>query len=244
MTLSAIIIGIDPKEIYFTLKSFSGTREYIDEIIIVHSSKEFNLEDLFSNNPNYPEIRLFRTEKYGICAAFNHGLHKARSEYLVYVNSGDELILKGLISAAQMLTKSPSVVSSAVSIYSPITNSTSLWTGLDSKSRIVQIHQQGTIYKKSLHEIHGTYSSLFKCAMDTAFFCSVLSSNLNHRILHNPVPVVKFHTGGVSYINKHQTVLEYSLIRILESKSPIRTFFLSIPLLSMKLIAIKIKNLF
>ena len=143
-----------------------------------------------------------------------------------------------------MLTKSPSVVSSAVSIYSPITNSTSLWTGLDSKSRIVQIHQQGTIYKKSLHEIHGTYSSLFKCAMDTAFFCSVLSSNLNHRILHNPVPVVKFHTGGVSYINKHQTVLEYSLIRILESKSPIRTFFLSIPLLSMKLIAIKIKNLF
>ena len=39
-----IIIGIDPKEIYFTLKSFSGTREYIDEII-VYSSKEFNLED-------------------------------------------------------------------------------------------------------------------------------------------------------------------------------------------------------
>ena len=148
MTLSAIIIGIEPEEINFTLKSFSGTRNYIDEIIIVHSCQEFNLENIFSNNDNYPKIRLLRTEKLGICAAFNHGLHKATSEYIVYVNSGDELILKGLISATNMLAKSPSVVSSAVSIYSPITDSTSLWTGLDSKSQIIQIHRQGTIYKK------------------------------------------------------------------------------------------------
>ena len=243
MTLSAIIIGINSDEINFTLKSFHGARRYIDEIVIVHSCQNLKLDNLFRNILDYPTIHSFRTERLGICAAFNHGLQMSTSEYIVYINSGDELILEGLISATKMLSTSPSVVSSAVSIYSPTTNSISLWTGLDSKSRIVQIHQQGTIYKKSLHNIHGTYSSLFKCAMDTAFFDSVLSSKANYRISYNANPVARFHTGGISYTNKHQTVLEYSLIRILKSQSPVQAFFVSLPLLSAKLIVLKIKQL-
>ena len=240
MSLSAIVIGIDSDEINFTLKSFCGTRGYIDEIIVVHSCQSFELNRLLEDTLYYPAIHSFRTERLGICAAFNHGLQMSTSEYIVYVNSGDELIPDGLISAAKMLSTSPSVVSSAVSIYSPTTKTISLWTGLDSKGRIVQIHQQGTIYKKSLHDIHGTYSSLFKCAMDTAFFESILSSKINCTIVYNANPVVKFHEGGTSYINKHQTVLEYSFIKILKSKSPVRDFFASLPLLSSKLIALKI----
>ena len=243
MTLSAIVIGLNLKEIAFTLKSFSGTRGYIDEIIVVHSCQNFDVKEVLDNTLDYPIIRAFETERLGICAAFNYGLNMSTSEHVVYVNSGDELIIEGLISATQMLSTCPAVISSAVSIYSPTLNSSTLWTGLDSKSRITQIHQQGTIYKKSLHEIHGTYSSLFKCAMDTAFFDSVLSSKTNYRILYNPSPVVKFYTGGISYANKHLTVLEYSLIRTLGSKSPIRNFFLSLPLLSIKLLALKIKKL-
>ena len=243
MTLSAIIIGIDANDINFTLKSFSGSAGSIDEIIIVHSCQEFKPNELFSNTIDYPTIRTFYTEKQGICAAFNHGMNMSNSEYIVYVNSGDELILEGLISAKEMLSRSPSIVASAVLIYTQATNSTDLWTGLDSKSRIVQIHQQGTIYKKSLHEIHGTYSSLFKCAMDTAFFDSILASKINHKVIYNPSPVVRFHLGGISYVNKHRTVLEYSLIKILKSNSPTRTFFLSLPLLCIKLLALKIKHL-
>ena len=244
MTLSAIVIGTNPKEINFTLKSFSGTRSYIDEIIVVHSCQGFIANEILDNNIDYPIIRAFETERLGICAAFNYGLRMSNSKYLIYINSGDELILEGLISAFKKLSTSPSVISSAVSIYSPTLNSTTLWTGLNAQSRIIQIHQQGTIYEKSLHEAHGTYSSLFKCAMDTAFFDSVLSSKSNYRILHNPIPVVRFYTGGTSYINKHITVLEYSLIKILKSKSPLRTFFLSLPILSIKLIVLKIRYMF
>ena len=76
--------------------------------------------------------------------------------------------------------------------------------------------------------------------MDTAFFESILSSKINRTIVYNANPVVKFHEGGTSYVNKHQTVLEYSFIKILKSKSPVRDFFASLPLISSKLIAIKI----
>ena len=244
MALSAIIIGINPDEINFTLESFAGTKKYIDEIIVVHSCQNFKLEEHYINTPNYPIIRGVYTERLGICAAFNHGLRMSESEYVVYVNSGDELILEGLVSATQMLSTSPSVIASAVKICTPTSNLSTLWTGLDPKCRIVQIHQQGTIYKKSLHDIHGTYSTLFKCAMDTAFFGSILSSKANYHIAYNPAPVVKFYTGGKSYINKHQTALEHSLINILKSESPVRTFFLTLPLLLLKLGALKIRHLF
>ena len=91
-------------------------------------------------------------------SAFNHGLRMSETEYVVYVNSGDELILEGLVSATQMLSL-PSVIASAVKICTPTSNLSTLWTGLDPKCRIVQIHQQGTIYK-SHYDIHGTYSTI------------------------------------------------------------------------------------
>ena len=242
MSLSAIVIGIVPNEIDFTLKSFEGAGKYIDEIIVVHSCQEPKVDFKKTNGKNYPNVKIYRTKKLGICAAFNFGLSKASSEYVVFVNSGDELILEGLISAKSLLATSPDVISSAVSIYSPTTNTSIMWTGLDPKGRIGQIHQQGSVYRKSLHEIHGTYSSLFKCAMDTAFFSAVMSSKAKHKIVYNPKPVVKFFTGGTSFINKHQTVLEYALIKTIKSKKPIQTFLISLPILTLKLIVLKIKQ--
>ena len=244
MTITAIIIGINPEEILFTLKSFAETDKYIDEIVIVNSGKYFEINSSEYSNHGYPSIQIFDTERVGICAAFNHGIMMSKSEYIVYVNSGDELIMEGLISATRLISASIDVVASAVNIYSPTSDTYITWTGLDPKSRISQIHQQGTIYKKSLHATHGTYSSLYKCAMDTAFFESVRSSKANHEIAYNPIPVVKFYTGGISTKRKNQTVIEYSLIKILGSTSPTKALLRDLPMLFLKLFALKVKNIF
>ena len=238
MLISAIVVGVDLNEIVTTLKSFSSAEDYVSEIVVIDSSEVASVSNYhYIREILKIPVKIFFASRDGICAAFNRGIEFASGDYIMFVNSGDSLLLDGLKSACLRLNPSVSIVASPVEIYSSEGQFIRIWTGLDKRNHIVQIHQQGCIYKKSLHVTFGSFASLFSCAMDTSFFAPILKRPNEYMIVYNDKPVVRFFLGGVSSVQAIRTMLEYFVISSLSSRRPVFFFLTRLPFFLVRLLA-------
>lgn len=220
-SLSLIVIGIQADEICFTLSSLISASHRVREVIVVNSSPNLYESSHFASLvTSLKSLHVYDLPPSSIVHAFNYAISKCSSTHVCFINSGDSCIPDGFLSACDLLDSSNAdLIASAVVVDHGA--SSSVFTGLDGRGRLRQVHQQGAIYRKSLHLEHGTYSSLFACAMDTAFFSSVLRVPGKYKVLFNSEPVARFYSGGVSTLRKSRTFFEYYSILFLSSGKPL-----------------------
>ena len=234
--LSLIVIGLNADEICLTLKSLVPVSERIAEILVIDSSTDLAFSPAFQQlSPLFSNLSLHYSKPQGVVHAFNVGLDLSSFEFVCYINSGDSCLPLGFNSALDMLFETqPDLVISPVVVDHGAYQS--IFRGIDRKGNIVQVHQQGTIYRKSLHLTHGTYSSIFDCAMDTAFFASVLRSRSDYQFSINSEPAALFRSGGISSQKKYRTIFEFYFISALSSRAPFLFLLSSLPMMTLKIL--------
>ena len=111
ISVSAICIGIDAKEINETLGSLEVVGHHLTEMIVIDSTNGNEVEiperlaSIKKHIKQYPAI--------GISNAFNTGVQEAKSEYLVFYNGGDTCVEEGFLRSMEMIS-TMAIINSAI----------------------------------------------------------------------------------------------------------------------------------
>jgi hypothetical protein len=212
-SVSAICIGIDAKEINETLKSLEVVGHHLSEMIIIDSTNENEIE--IPERLEKIKMHIKQLPATGISNAFNTGVEKANSEYLVFYNAGDLCVEGGFLKSLDIIKTNPSIsiVAGNVILYNE--NEEKLWRPRVKSGQVFQIHHIGTFYRKELHKVNGLYDPVMKCAMDYSFLRRAINSIEESQVVLSNTACGRFKMGGVSSVmsrRKHVEVLASDLL--------------------------------
>lgn len=195
-------------ELKRTLLSISSQTENVDEIIIVDGSKNPLNQQSSIIQEILKDLKLKKIlinyliqKAQGISSAFNYVCKNVTSDYLIYVNSGDELFSTETIkNISPYLEENRSLYCFASLVYNPL--NFSIRIARPSK-KVFDIYYKnpfphpGTIIEiNTLKKVGGFNTELHQC-MDYELFIRLL---LKHKIKPKIVNLVvsKFYIGGIS----------------------------------------------
>ncbi|MCA0153717.1 glycosyltransferase family 2 protein [Winogradskyella vincentii] len=169
-----------------------------EHIIIDGNSTDESLEVIKSFN--YGKLNYISEPDSGIYNAMNKGIKMASGKYLLFLNSGDYLKNKDVVSMVRpYLKKDYSVLSGNIIFDEDAGPRLREHPEKITFSYLVgnAISHPSSFIKRSLFKTYGLYDESYKIVSDWAFFVKVLGLN-NESFLKLPVTVSVFDTKGVS----------------------------------------------
>ena len=195
---------------------FSG----YDFVIIDGASTDGSVEII---NENSSKINYWVSEPdNGIYNAMNKGIRKAKGEYLLFLNSGDELLdADSLFNVAEHLHNEEIIYTDIV-----IKNKQSSYVRqYPDKLSFSQLlfdslpHHQATFIHKNLFEQFGYYDESYKICSDWAFFINAICKhNVPYKHLHLTLSI--YHLDGISSSKEYEKLIQTERRTILERYFP------------------------
>jgi glycosyltransferase involved in cell wall biosynthesis len=183
-----------------TAESIKNVIDIIDKWIIVDGSDDCRNKEVIS---------LLDADKYsyipesssGISSAFNDGIRHAKSEYLLFLNSGDIIRRDSIFKALQKLKNNhPEIYIGKVKY-----NNTIIGNQITFSQQLFRnyLPHQGMIIKRKLFYKYGLYDQNFLLGMDYEW--SLRLKDIWSSIQFDDLIIVDMLPGGRSVTNYHET---------------------------------------
>ena len=192
-----------------TIKSTKTLRNYhgVKQIIIDSSTDETktSVKALAKSNDN---VEYFWQKPSGISVAFNKGLSLAESEWVWFLNGGDEinnklspdnfLYILAETSADAIIFQNEVAGSEKCSKHPPMW---AMWPPF-----YAWVPHPSTLTRKSLYEKYGNFNKSFEIAMDYEFWIRCFAKDTVVDTIS--IPITKYDTTGVSSTQRSKVALE------------------------------------
>ncbi len=158
----------------------------------------------------------------GIYHAMNNGIKQANGEYLLFLNSGDELLATDSLSSIINFLKNDDLIYTNLVIH-------------DSKSTYIReypstlsfnyfltdsLPHPATFIKKSLFDKTGLYNEDLKICSDWGFFINAICKyNVSYK--HIDTAISKFYFDGISSSPEHAQLIQQERRKVLERDFPL-----------------------
>ena len=222
MQLSIITINLNNlKGLKSTIKSvINQSFSNFEHIIVDGGSSDGSLEYLKKLDGN--TVRWLSEPDKGIYDAMNKGASMAKSEYLYFLNSGDELVGPDALLEIESHLDGTDLIYGNINIIDGVTKRTKK---APEKLSFRYLYDdlpahQATFTKRTLFEELGGYDNKLKIVADWKFFAlAVLKCNASYKYINSSFS--NFYTGGVSSLETNAKFLENERRKILEREFPI-----------------------
>lgn len=192
------------------LQSVRSSRGEITNFIVVDGGSTDDTLDILSKNSDI--ITYIISEKdHGISDAFNKGILQCKSDFILLLNSDDQLIENGLTLIKQLLKNEDQIVCTKMLSYYKNRCIGEHSSSISEIEKFNSILHPGCIVSHHIYEKIGGYDLAFKVAMDYDFFSRCVVSKVNFRLVD--LPLVAFREGGKSHQKKYLVLKESFLIR-------------------------------
>ncbi len=220
--ISIITINFNNAEgLQRTLKSVVNQRFLAYEFVIIDGGSTDGSVDIIQQNTSKINFWVSEPDK-GIYNAMNKGIRQAKGEYLLFLNSGDELFdSESLFNVAEQIHNEEIIYTDIV-----ISNQQSSFKRqYPDKLSFSQLlfdslpHHQATFIHKDLFEQFGFYDESYKICSDWAFFINAICKhNVSYKHLHLTLSI--YHLDGISSSKKYEELIQKERRAILERDFP------------------------
>tara|TARA_B100001287_G_scaffold276195_1_gene286179 strand:- start:534 stop:1241 length:708 start_codon:yes stop_codon:yes gene_type:complete len=188
------------EELATTLKSIGACKSNGFEIIIVNGGKPVKVDE---------NVTLIQENDHGVYDAMNKGLARCSNEYVIFLNSGDQLLPNNLPNFSQKkdlyVFDSLEVDLRGNQLYKRSKKINSLPYGMIT-------HHQALIFKKEIILVNKLkYDLTYKIASDYKFFLDFADCASSIEEVNSPLCI--FHKGGLSHSKRHEGLFEQFQIR-------------------------------
>jgi glycosyltransferase involved in cell wall biosynthesis len=179
------------------------------EYIIMDGSSTDGSKELIEKNAD--KLSYWVSEKdSGVYHAMNKCIEKAKGDYLLFLNSGDHLINKGILEEVSNELNGTGIIYGNIFL---IESATKSWTGIYPDTLNFQHFVDGSLphpcsfIKRTLFEKVGYYDESLKIVADWKFFMNAICRyNVSYK--HIDKTIVVFYLEGLSSLAKNQTTLQ------------------------------------
>lgn len=137
----------------------------------------------------------------GIYNAMNKGIQVATGDYLLFINSGDELYNNDVLKDVSSYNPTHDLVYGDLNRVYPATQNSLLEIAPDNASIYFvlkcSLHHPSTFIKRELFQKYGLYREDLKIVSDWAFFLHLVAFT-NTTKIHIPVTIASFNMDGIS----------------------------------------------
>ena len=193
-----------------TLESVRRNSRYIKNFIIVDGGSKDETIKIIKEFSDI--VTTFISEKdEGISDAFNKGIQLATSDYILILNSDDELYRNNLALVLESIDLSADLISTQI-VQSDKKGKESFYTSNINLVRYkTSVFHPGLIVKRSVYSDIGLYNKTYKVGMDYDFITRCFING--KRFQNIKFPLVKFSINGISNTNPIIPFLEGMKIR-------------------------------
>jgi len=148
-------------------------------------------------------VQVLLQDPRGIYPAMNAGITASTTEWIWFINSGDEPLLNDTVQQIIMNNQDWDALCSPVKTVSA--QGEFLYSGGLSSPH------QGIIYKKKIFQMLGLYDEQYKLISERLFFDKM--KRLNARIFMSSVPIARFFENGASFTNKGRRLAKFEYLK-------------------------------
>lgn len=198
------------KTIERTILSIIPERKYINNYIIVDGGSKDSTIGIINKYKDYIDVVISEVDA-GISDAFNKGINKSTSDFILLLNSDDYLEKNSLKDVINSISKDDEIVCTNM-----LCHRNEYFLGVfRSRPKLINkfnsMLHPGALINKKIYESIGMYSNQYKIGMDYDFYCRCYLNKVEFKIVN--LPLVNFTAGGVSNKNKFYNAKESFKIR-------------------------------
>ena len=182
--------------------SIDGSREYI-----IENENGWNSKRKSEVNINNFIFKWISEPSNGIYNAMNKGIEIAGGDYCLFLNSGDYLYSKNVLSEFFSLGYTEDVISGEVKTYSNFNSTSEIYSNFSTTKNTfnnflnASLNHQATFIKRELFLIYGYYDENFQMASDFAFFLkSIALGDASFRFIKKIISY--YNSDGLSHTHK------------------------------------------
>lgn len=192
------------------LDSVRSIRKYINNFIIIDGKSTDNTLKIVDEYSDVVSECISEPDS-GISDAFNKGIKKCTSDFILLLNSDDWILEENIVEIINLLDVNDEVVCTKMLSY----YEGSYLGSYESKPHLIRkfnsMLHPGCIISSSVYRKVGRYDLSLKVGMDYDFFCRCFVAGVTFRLLD--LPLVAFHEGGVSRTRKYLILRESFALR-------------------------------
>lgn len=185
-------------------------RKYINNFIVIDGASVDNTLKIIDE---YSDIvsKCISEPDGGISDAFNKGVGKCSSNFILLLNSDDWILEENFIKILNCLDVNDEVICTKMLSYS----GGNYLGEYESRPQLIQkfnsMLHPGCIISSSVYKKVGLYDLSLRVGMDYDFFCRCFALGVSFRLID--LPLVAFHEGGASRTRKYLILRESFALR-------------------------------
>jgi len=192
------------------LDSVRLNRATINRYIVIDGGSSDSTVELIRRNSDI--VSEFVSESdFGISDAFNKGISRCVSDFILLLNSDDWFATDNLEAVCISIDQSDEIVSTRMLCYCDEKYAGSFVANPSFLPRYNSMLHPGCIVSSIVYKYIGGYDLSLKVAMDYDFFCRCFNAKIGFRVL--AMDLVSFRVGGISRASKYRILVESYRIR-------------------------------
>lgn len=193
------------------LQSIRENRSFFNHYIVIDGGSSDGTLNLLKTNQDIITSWISETDE-GISDAFNKGILRSKSDYILLLNSDDWLIEENLNDIVELINQNDDIIMTKMASFSKGVFQGYFTSKLGNMSHRNTMLHPGCIVSKRAYEMVGLYNTSFQVAMDYEFFARCCNhDNLSYKKID--IPLVAFREGGVSRQKQRKLFTESFSIR-------------------------------
>jgi len=218
MKISIVTICLNNDFLEKTIESVIN-QTYIDfELIIIDGgSTNEKCIDTLSKYSSFKNIIIVSEKDKGIYDGMNKGIAKAKGDYIIFVNAGDELISNNILDIAIQQIDNYDVIYGNLEVKEENFKWTKEYPSELSFSYFLKdtLPHPSTFIKRSLFEKFGYYDCNMKISSDWAFFISIICRhNISYKHISDVISIFRY--DGISSKSENQQLIKIEKINFLK----------------------------
>jgi len=178
-----------------TLESVRNQRESIDSYIIIDGGSTDSTLSIIDRYQDIVSVLVSERDE-GISDAFNKGIRRCTSAFVLLLNADDWLVDGGVARVMRTVRESDDVVCPAMFSYRDGRIIGRFKSRLEKIKKFNSMLHPGALVRRDLYNRLGGYSAEYKIGMDYEFFCRCFVSGCVIRAIDDELVI--FQEGGVS----------------------------------------------